>query len=616
MQSSFGRFFSGKKIAAKPKRSLERISAQAVGLAVLLWVFSLPLSAQGGTENIGALGVQKKEKGQLGAWAKGFNNLSSFKLDRAILDFVPLLVHYSRNLERVDNRIKSARILTLMGRTFDFDENEIPGAQCYGLAHILAPNDAVISAYLARDLSYTQRRDEADKLWETLSTKAKDNLEIATLFAQRSGSEVMDSEADSLLRRALAGARIRSSAAESYANRCLGRRAVRIESPQAAANYYRKAAMFSTSAYSKKLLLARAFLCERNPKSAKALYEEAGALLPNDPSWLIGLVHVHGMTAGCVKSDTVLKYCLTAVNCRRCSSCALHALADYLNAHGTVSEAHRCLHYLEDLRPNAAYPHLWNAQIYRCKKELAPAENEIRAAIALNPLCADAWIGLSEVLAQQGKKGESIDALNQGIVFCPADARLRCSLGKALVMGTSLKEGEAAEEAKHAYEVALTLMPAVQDNLNILALRDISDAYAGLGSCEYRAGKHKQALEAAKLFNKYKLVIHLPGALGLIPVRPDHLDFEHGGNKKMLEHLALADMLRETGQFSDSAKEYRLALEQDPDNLNIHSFLFFTLQESDDWTATAVEDLDLSNRLITRVPSQIGDLLKKALGTK
>jgi hypothetical protein len=94
------------------------------------------------------------------------------------------------------------------------------------------------------------------------------------------------------------------------------------------------------------------------------------------------------------------------------------------------------------------------------------------------------------------------------------------------------------------------------------------------------------------------------------------LNFGAPGNASKLEHEALADMLYETHQYDDSVKEYRIDLAGDPDNTELRFYVFFVLREKDDWGGAVSEDMELSSRLLSKLPTQFGDVLKKSLSKK
>jgi tetratricopeptide (TPR) repeat protein len=546
--------------------------------------------------------------GHKGLLQRGFDYLSRYELEKAIGCFAPLVVYYSQDLGNLEKRRKCVQTLMLIGRSMQFDENDVAAEQAYGLAHNIDAENKVVTAYLANALSRMGRWDEAEALFKPLSGEATSNLEIATALASYRIRSSDGGSVQSILFKSLENNSQSPSA--SYGYWLLANIVVRQKVAKEAAAYLRRAASRAPTAYLRKLYIARAQLCEENRIAAKQTYRQAGELLPGDPSWLIGVSKTIEPMTLFEHPDAAFKETLAAVQCKRFSSQASYLMAHQLSAMKRAGDAHKCLEYTEAIEPFFFEVHLWNARIYRRDNELAFAERELRKCLALNPHCADAWIELADLIATEPSPTRAIETLTEGVRLCPHAPRVWAALGKALI--TCQRWGE----ARKAYDRALTLMPGKANECNLLAKNGLAEIYSGIGTCEYRADRLREAVEAAKLFNKYKFIVHLKGPLSLVHVRPDRIDFEHGTAISELEHEALADMLYETRQFDGSVKEYRLALAEDPDNLDLHCFLFVVLRETNDWAATMSEDFDLSNKLITKVPSQFGNLCRKVLGTK
>jgi len=63
-------------------------------------------------------------------------------------------------------------------------------------------------------------------------------------------------------------------------------------------------------------------------------------------------------------------------------------------------------------------------------------------------------------------------------------------------------------------------------------------------------------------------------------------------------------------QLKDTINEYRLALKEDPDSVDTHTFLLNALWEDNQWLAAAQEDWSLSNKLVFQLPSRIEEIKK------
>lgn len=544
--------------------------------------------------------VEQSSQEQGSLLKRGFAKLTSYQLDEAIRCFTPLTVHYSRDLSNPKSRKNCAQMLTLIGRAFQFDENDVAAQQAYGLAYKLAPNDKTIGAYLANMLSRTGRVKEAEELFKSLAGDAGTNAAVGLSLAAHLSRSSDETGAQDALRKAMSFAANQPSA--SNVNWALGVSLVKERESKAVSQYFRKASDSVTSPYLKKLYMARACLCEENASQADKLYNEAGEILPGDPSWLVALSNTNYK---CEVAAQALQRRIAAVQCRRFSSNAVSTLAEHQRSFQKFDEARKCVDFWKKLRPKAYEPYIFSARLHNINKNFAGAEQDLHTALALNPRSSSGWIELADLISKTKSPQDSIETIKKGTEQCPKSPRLWRYLGKVLLSCNRY------EEAESAYKKALSLMPSKVDGLNVIAKKELGDIYAGIGACDYHAKRMPEAIKAAKMFNKCKFVIHLQGPLSLVHVRPDRLDFDNAKSASEIEHEALADMLYETKQMKDAIKEYRLAIVENPDSVDLHSFLFFVLRETDDWAGTMAEDFELANKIITKCPSGAGDLLKK-----
>jgi tetratricopeptide (TPR) repeat protein len=541
---------------------------------------------------------------------RGFEHLSQFESDKAILCLAPLCIKYGGDLADSKRRQRCAQVLALIARAFQFDENDVAAEQSYQLSHILSPENKATTAQLAYMLSRVGRWGEAKTLFASVSQEATTNLEIALCLSGYFYRMSDDKTAEFMIRRALPHDKTKSRLAGAYW--CLSGFQVRQKQLKPAAEYLSQAAACTTSPYLKKLFLARRLLYEQDTANGEELCREAGQILPEDPSWLTGLANLGGFAKPAPDQDVIFQERLAAVKCRRFSSMALNLLAGHLNWQKRQTEALQCLDYIKTLRPTAYEPYLWSVPLYQEPNDSARLEKELNTCLAFNPYCASAWVELADHVAKTKSSKDAVEVLEKGVSNCPNSPLLWTALGKTLFLSKRWPE------AHQAYTKALALMPIPTDlnSLNIVAKKELADIYANVGTCDYKAKRLKEATKAAMIFNQCKFTIHLPGALALLRIRPDRLDFADKKASSELEHEALADMLYEGQELEDSVKEYRLALAEDPDNLELHTFLFFVLRETDDWRGTMSEDLNLSNKLITKFPNELGEALKKILPFK
>src|SRR5262249_1111935 len=144
----------------------------------------------------------------------------------------------------------------LIGRAFQFDENDVAAQQAYGLAYKLTPNDKTIGAYLANILSRTGRLKESEDLFKSLTGDSPTNPNVALCLSahlSRSSDEIGAQEA---LRKALPDAANQPSG--SNVNWALGLLLVKEREAKLVSQYFRKATDSVNSAYLKKLYMARA----------------------------------------------------------------------------------------------------------------------------------------------------------------------------------------------------------------------------------------------------------------------------------------------------------------------------------------------------------------------
>jgi tetratricopeptide (TPR) repeat protein len=550
-----------------------------------------------------ALSASSQTQKPIGVMGKGFAHLSNFELDKSIICLAPLVVHYGSDLATEAKRKKCAQALALIGRSFQFDDNNLAAEQAFQLAHVLSPCDKTIAALAATMLSRTGRNVEAERSFRVLEKDSASNMMVATCLAIYYSRCADEPAARAVLTKALKSPSDQSSTTE--ANWLLGLSLVRELEPASVASYFQKAASSETNPYLKKLRLARALWCQDKRAEGEKLCREAAALLPKDPNWLMEISKTRQGTSPLEAVHLASKDFLAAAKCRRVCSFAFLRLTEYFAGMERFGDARKCVDYWKSLDPVSYECRLKSAHLYDEANEPALAAKELDEAMVLNPKASSVWIDLAEFKAKTKSKEEAVEILKKGTEACPKSARLWRSYAEQLLWSNHLTE------ARSAFEKALSLMPAEPRGLNILAKHNLGGVYAGLGTCAYKQGNIKEAFKYAKLFNELKIVIHLPGWLGLVHVRPDHLNFSQSGQADVLEHEALADMVYEMKQLDDCIKEYRLAVKGNPDDIDLHSFLFFAVREKNDLVGTMSEDLELANKIVMKIPSGLGDEIKK-----
>ncbi len=181
----------------------------------------------------------------------------------------------------------------------------------------------------------------------------------------------------------------------------------------------------------------------------------------------------------------------------------------------------------------------------------ASAETTIqaaRAAIAVDPHRADAWVQIADVEASRGNLAGCVDALQQAVAASPADASLYARLSQTYASAGS------GEAALHAIEAALALQPGRPEYLR---------ARATLATW---TGDYRKARDSYRQ---------------LETVYPDDIDLA----------LALARVSAWAGDTDHAAKEFKRYLKANPANTPV----WLELAKTESWRgnyAGAIEALD------------------------
>ncbi len=123
-----------------------------------------------------------------------------------------------------------------------------------------------------------------------------------------------------------------------------------------------------------------------------------------------------------------------------------------------------------ELTPKDVEPHLSAGLLHERRKEFAAAEDEYRKALAIDPNCTEATIGLTNLSMASGKVHDAEPLLRQLALQRPGDAGVHLQLGRVL-----LAKGK-MEDAIAEFEWALKISPKDAD-----AQRELADAYTSAG---------------------------------------------------------------------------------------------------------------------------------------
>jgi tetratricopeptide (TPR) repeat protein len=541
--------------------------------------------------------TQQPEASSADLTKKGFEYLTNWQCDKAILCFTPVFISQAKDISNNEKRKPAARLIGLIGRAFQIDENDLAAEQCFYFASLLDPDNKVYPAIRADILARCGRIDESDRILKSLHAQPGDKLIVTTVLASKLNREMNSGPAIKLLNQALATASDTDNLSGAYLS--LARGLARVGITSEAHKYFKLAAENSKSPYLSKLYSGLAAQSLFDAAAAKQCFEEAGKILPNDPGWLNCLA-----SSPILSDDEKLQVKKRAANCPRLSTDALVGYARRLSMRKRNAEALACADYLQKLRPFSFEHHLMRAKILQSTGAVEAAEKEYRAALSAQPDSANLYLEVAQFYVENKNFEDAEKTYFAGVKCCPSAEFLWSSLAVL-----RLKEGR-LDDAKKCAQHALQLLPAKADRLNVLQQNEFARMHAILGNYDYKANNIDASFDHAKIFNQFKLIPKLPPILRIMEVRPDRLQFAPGPNAPAVKHIALADMLDEMRQLKDAIKEYRLALKEDPDSVDTHTFLLNVLWEDNQWLEAAQEDWSLSNKLVFQLPTRIEEIKK------
>jgi len=552
------------------------------------------------------LALQEKPVADNGPIARGFAQLIDRRCDRAIACLTPALIQAGRGpLSNPGKARQAALCLMLIGRSFQFDENEVAAAQAFALAHALEPKDSLAAASLAEMLIKTGRIAEADHILAELEPLAGHDPAAARALAYRASFAGDKDKAIDYASRSLKLDPANSSLLSLFTKTLM-------ESGRLldAARACSLAAEAETSPYQKELFLA--YADELTDKEAAAVlhYRAAGRVLPDEPAWQCKLAY-RKLLSG--EHKQALAGYIRASQSRRLSSRAWTQLAFLLAYINRRADAYRCLDHLGKLKPWSPDPYTLRGQLYEADLAMGKAEAEYKKAIALNPLSRPGYHQLIELYRNQSKLEQALSVAHEYVKWCGSSDRAWWDLARSEASAGQLNQAIAA------FHKALALSPQELAKLSDSARMEIAKIHAELGAGYYRNKQMDDAREQATIFNQLKPV--QPPKLASVDLnwfhtRPPKLDLSRFSREstrgKAIGHAALADMLYEAGEDRSCLMEYRQAVALDPDNLDWHMCLFAALMRSKNYLEAFQEDLILANKIVSGAPRALKDWQKRA----
>jgi tetratricopeptide (TPR) repeat protein len=249
------------------------------------------------------------------------------------------------------------------------------------------------------------------------------------------------------------------------------------------------------------------------------------------------------------------------------------------------------------------------ASILQAQNRTAEARQNLEKALLLGPHVSACYIQLATLLWKENEKKAAVDTLERCVKIMPECSAAWQQLAEYYM---DTKEFRAAE---HAINAALAGMPPLQERhrLNLVASNQMALLSAGLGGISYRNNELAKALRQAELFNQLKFIPDLPDYLKVIKLRPGRIQPDKllAKEREAAQHAELADMLFQTRQMADCIKEYKKAIELDPDDLDLQEYLFNATADSGNWMDSIGQDWTLSNKLISKGVKALSEMNKK-----
>jgi len=526
---------------------------------------------------------------------RAVKELQNFQCGKAIIACQKAMFAHP-NLPQPRQRTFRARLFTVIGQAFRFDENDIAAAQAFSVANALTPGDPDIQACLADALERSGQRQKAAPIIEKMakmSSASPFQLMTLSLHYSRSGDE---ESAGRFIDQALSAEHNNSHLlllkARNYVRRGLTDQAMR---------EFAVAGEAEPVAYMSNIYQAMAgTMTDR--KASETFLERAGQLLPEDPLWHVYLADSFAATD---RPKAAFDQFMAALNSARLCTRAYRQAATYLSQNKRLAEALACLDHIAKLRPYCADIFACRATILEKSGQRKKAIEALQHAIQLDPYSIGAYTELARYQKRDGATATAIQTLRQGLALVPADVRAWHDLA-------DLEWSVDPARAKPDYAQVLALTKNTVAGANVIVQSYVGGAHAAFGTQYYLDKQTDKALAEAKVFNQYKFVPNLPLLLRAMTIRPGRM--KPGKTKveqQFVDHVMLGAMLLETRRLDECIAEYQTAASINPNDIDIHSYLLDAYTEKNDWLRSAQEDLVLSNKIVVNVPSQVKRMMGK-----
>ncbi len=528
--------------------------------------------------------------------------LQKYRPDLAIGIYTRALITAAKaDLSKKENRQKVARLLTLIGRSFKLDENDIVSCSLYRTARKFDPDDTTNKAFLLESLIPTAQFEEALKLSKELDAIKGDNATILRALSNQA-LYLEDYEACNIyLARALSD---KTDPLRYISYRLLAQCRIRQGIEDQVAELFKKSAEAAESPYEQELAYGSSDLAAANPADAEEHFQRASRMLPEDIAWQSG--RAQAICTMPNRQNDALDEAIAAVQKRRLTNRSMTLLANALQGHNQPKDADKCLARLKSLKPWSWHPFLAAGRMVRSRGDNAGARKELAEAQRINPKSGATALEVAASYQCEGNLKEAMNVCKKKLVDCPKSGQLWIKRGQ---IGLALKD---FADSKESYERALGLIPS-QNSLNVVWKNEAATSHAGLGTLAYIAGDKDKAIKEARQFNELKFIPVLPPWLTILVLRPNRISFKPTDSKKETEannHTVLADMLLETRELKSCVEEYAKAVELNPSDVDLHSYYLNALVENNNWVEAAKEDVVLSSKLVGRTADHVAKWAK------
>ena len=231
------------------------------------------------------------------------------------------------------------------------------------------------------------------------------------------------------------------------------------------------------------LLLARAYLAQRNTDQALAVYRHMAELFPKDPAppFFSGLILAR------LKQPDAREQLEKSLQIAPNYLPAVEALVDLDLADKQYANALDRIVKQIDHDPKLAKAWAIRAKIYLAQRDFTHAEADLLNAIELDPKLEPAYVWLAQVYAGSGRQEQAIEKLNAFVAKNDKDVT---TLMQLAVINQQMKHFDAARDA---YEKLLAVDPKFLPALNNLAVVDSEN----LGRLDAAYDLAKKAREAS-----------------------------------------------------------------------------------------------------------------------